>query len=66
VVPATSVSPAWTSIGPLPCNGCHGTPPPPPHPPVRTDCFTCHPDVDTLMRITNRVQHVDGLVNLNF
>jgi hypothetical protein len=60
------VSPAWTSIGGLGCKGgCHGAPPPPPHP-VRTDCSTCHPDVDPVGVITNRLQHVDGLINLNF
>jgi predicted CxxxxCH...CXXCH cytochrome family protein len=61
--PGTSVSPAWTTIGPLGCSGgCHGTPPPPPHPNNR-DCWFCHSDVDTLMQITNRSQHVNGIID---
>jgi len=52
VVPAASVSPAWTSIGPLPCNGLSTVRPRRLRTRSRTDCYSCHGDVDTLMQIT--------------
>jgi predicted CxxxxCH...CXXCH cytochrome family protein len=65
--PSGASSPPWTEPGPLPCGGCHGTPPPAPHPQI-TDCSRCHGEVvagDDLT-IGDRLRHVDGVIDVAF
>lgn len=56
-------SPAWTTTGPLACDGCHGAPPPAPHPPV-ANCALCHPNATGPLgrQVASRDLHVDGVV----
>ena len=61
--PAGSVSPEWTTAGPLDCSSCHGFPPPAPHP-AATDCWQCHDGVDSELTFTDPSLHVDGNVDL--
>ncbi len=66
--PNTSkASPVWNSNPdkPLPCNGCHGTPPAPPHPQM-TNCAFCHGAVVNAdnKSIKNRSLHVNGQIDV--
>ncbi|MBI4704297.1 MAG: hypothetical protein HY744_24595 [Deltaproteobacteria bacterium] len=60
-------SPIWTSAPaePLPCDGCHGMPPPAPHAPS-PKCTVCHGEVvegePGNVTIKDRDKHVDGVV----
>ncbi|MFO0597500.1 MAG: hypothetical protein U0228_19495 [Myxococcaceae bacterium] len=58
-----SLSPQWTSAQALSCTGCHGAPPPAPHPPV-TQCALCHPNATPDGGFVDRLQHVDGTVDV--
>ncbi|MBK7583985.1 MAG: CxxxxCH/CxxCH domain-containing protein [Myxococcales bacterium] len=63
---APGPSPEWTTTsGPLPCGGCHGTPPAPPHPQM-TNCSRCHGAVinDDNATFKDRTLHVDGVVEV--
>ncbi|MFZ5891488.1 MAG: CxxxxCH/CxxCH domain c-type cytochrome [Myxococcota bacterium] len=63
---AATMSPVWNEAGALPCNGCHGLPPPPPHP-VATQCSFCHGEVvgSDNRSIVERARHVDGVIDVN-
>jgi len=64
---ATTPIPSWTSVtaGPLPCDACHGLPPPAPHPPGPAFCSDCHPTAGQLLNIIHPLRHVDGRVDLS-
>jgi predicted CxxxxCH...CXXCH cytochrome family protein len=64
---STAPLPIWTQPGPLPCNGCHATPPPAPHPQL-DDCSRCHGEVvaEDDVSMLDRTRHVDGVVDVAF
>ncbi len=63
----TMLMPSWTTVtpGPLPCDACHGLPPPPPHPAGPVFCSNCHPTVGPLLDILDPLRHVDGRVDVS-
>ena len=65
--PGTSKpSPVWNSnSGPLPCDSCHGTPPPAPHPQM-DNCSFCHGAVvgKDNKTIIDRSLHVNGVIDV--
>lgn len=61
---ATSESPRWDRPQSLPCQGCHGTPPPAPHPQI-DDCSRCHGEIvaEDDVTIIDRDGHINGVVD---
>jgi predicted CxxxxCH...CXXCH cytochrome family protein len=60
--PAASVSPEWTSAGPLGCTDCHGLPPAAPHVNV-TICYACHTNVTDSFQFVDPDLHINGEVD---
>jgi predicted CxxxxCH...CXXCH cytochrome family protein len=62
--PPNQPVPEWTAQVELTCTSCHSIPPSSPHP-FRTDCHTCHSNVDPASVYPNSIRFLDPQLHVN-